>query len=63
MIKGMGLVRYRTLRPNEPDAFFHSGNLAISTLIRDEMDPSPCPPNIRFAETLLETKDGFMAIV
>ncbi len=27
------------------------------------MGPSPFPPNTRFAETFLATKDGFMAIV
>ena len=27
------------------------------------MEPSPFPPNTRFAETFLATKDGFMAIV
>jgi hypothetical protein len=27
------------------------------------MEPSPFPANIRFAETFLATKDGFMAMV
>ena len=27
------------------------------------MGPSPFPPNARFAETFLATKDGFMAMV
>jgi hypothetical protein len=41
----------------------HSENLPTSTLIRDEIDPSPSPPNTRFAETFFETNDGFMATV
>jgi hypothetical protein len=40
-----------------------SENLPRSTFIRDEMGTSPSPPNTRFAETFLATKDGFMAIV
>lgn len=41
----------------------HSENLPTSTFIRDEMGPSPFPPNTRFVETFLATKDGFIAIV
>jgi len=41
----------------------HSENLPTSTFIRDEMGPSPFPPNTKFAETFLATKDGFTAIV
>ena len=56
-------LRYKqdSLRPRPLGS--HSENLTTSTLMRDETDPSPLPPNTRFAETFLETKDGFMAIV
>jgi hypothetical protein len=41
----------------------HSEIFPNSTFIRDEIGPSPSPPNTRFAETFLATKDGFIAIV
>jgi|SRR5712672_2364901 len=41
----------------------HSENFPTSTVMRDEIGPSPFPLNTRFAETFLATNDGFMAIV
>jgi hypothetical protein len=52
-----------SLKPSETNEASHSENLPTSTLMRDEIGPSPSPPNTRFAETFLETNDGFMAIV